>query len=120
MSTDEVVRNYVGLPHNAETAKLYKNLGNGTFRDVSGEVGLDRVFMPMGVNFGDIDNDGFLDMYLGNGNPSYASSVPHVLLRNKEGKAFVDVTAVVRAPAICTRATGSPLPTLITMATKTF
>ena len=25
------------------------------------------VFMPMGSNFGDIDNDGFLDIYLGSG-----------------------------------------------------
>ena len=49
--------------------------------------------MPMGANFGDIDNDGFLDMYLGMGSPSFASLLPHVLLRNKAGTAFVDVTA---------------------------
>lgn len=92
-SVDETVRTYLGLPHNATTLKLYKNVGNGTFRDVTIEVGLDRVFMPMGANFGDIDDDGFLDIYLGTGNPSYAALVPNVLLRNKEGKSFVDVTA---------------------------
>jgi tetratricopeptide (TPR) repeat protein len=92
-SVDESLRTYLGLPHNAGTLKLYKNLRNGTFRDVTGEVGLDKVFMPMGANFGDIDNDGFLDIYLGNGNPSYVSLLPHVLLRNHEGKYFVDVTA---------------------------
>jgi len=73
--------------------KLYKNLGNGTFRDVTAEVGLDRVFMPMGSNFGDIDNDGWLDIYLGTGNPSYGSLLPNVLFHNKEGKLFTDVTA---------------------------
>ena len=73
--------------------KLYKNLGDGTFRDVTVDVGLDKVFMPMGANFGDIDNDGFLDIHLGTGNPSYASLLPNVLLRNREGKSFVDVTA---------------------------
>jgi len=92
MSVDEVMRSYLGMPHNAETLKLYKNLGNGNFRDVTKEVGLDRVFMPMGANFGDMDNDGFLDIYMGMGNPSYASMTPYVLLRNKEGKSFVDVT----------------------------
>jgi tetratricopeptide (TPR) repeat protein len=92
-SVDESVRTYLGLAHNAATLKLYKNLGDGTFRDVTMDVGLDKVFMPMGANFGDIDNDGFLDIHLGTGNPSYASLLPNVLLRNREGKSFVDVTA---------------------------
>lgn len=93
VSSDESIRSYLGLTPNAETLKLYKNLGDGTFRDVTADVGLDRVFMPMGSNFGDIDNDGFLDIYLGTGNPSYASMLPNVLLHNKEGKFFTDVTA---------------------------
>ena len=70
-SSDEVMRSYLGLPANAEPLKLYRNLHNGTFKDVSKEVGLDRVFMPMGSNFGDIDNDGFLDIYLGSGASPY-------------------------------------------------
>jgi tetratricopeptide (TPR) repeat protein len=93
VSVEESVRSYLGLSPNAETLKLYKNQGNGTFRDVTAQVGLDHVFMPMGANFGDIDNDGFLDMYLGTGNPSYASLFPNVLLHNKDGKFFTDVTA---------------------------
>jgi hypothetical protein len=32
-------------------------------------------------------------MYIGSGNPNYASLIPHVLLRNHEGKYFADVTA---------------------------
>jgi tetratricopeptide (TPR) repeat protein len=91
-SVDESVRTYLNVPHNAGTLKLYKNNGDGTFRDVTEEVRLDKVYMPMGANFGDIDNDGFLDIYLGTGNPSYASILPHVLLRNHDGKYFVDVT----------------------------
>jgi hypothetical protein len=92
-SVDESLRTYLNLPHNATTLKLYRNLGNGHFRDVTAEVGLDKVLMPMGANYGDIDNDGFLDIYLGTGNPSYAALVPNALLRNDEGKRFVDVTA---------------------------
>ena len=93
MSIDETARTYLGLPHHAASLKLYRNLGNGKFRDVTREVGLEKVFMPMGANFGDIDNDGYLDMYLGMGSPSYGAIAPHVLLRNNAGKSFVDVTA---------------------------
>ena len=92
-SIEETIATYLGLPQKAGTMKLYRNLGNGTFQDVTKETGLDKVFMPMGANFGDVDNDGYLDIYLGTGNPSYASLLPNVLLRNKEGKSFVDVTA---------------------------
>ena len=92
-SVDESARAYLGLAPNASRLRLYKNRGDGSFRDVTTAVGLDKVFMPMGANFGDIDNDGFLDIYLGTGNPSYASLVPNVLLRNKRGQSFVDITA---------------------------
>jgi tetratricopeptide (TPR) repeat protein len=93
MSVEETVRTYLGLPHNGPTMKLYRNLGNGAFRDVSEEVGLNKAFMPMGSNFGDVDNDGYPDIYLGTGEPSYASLLPNVLLHNKAGKKFVDITA---------------------------
>jgi tetratricopeptide (TPR) repeat protein len=92
-SLDELARDYLGMPHNGTTMKLYKNLGDGSFRDVSAEAGLDKALMPMGANFGDIDNDGFLDIYLGAGNPSYGALAGSMLLRNKEGRRFVDVTA---------------------------
>lgn len=91
-AVDESVKTYVGQKHNAETLKLYRNKGDGTFEDVSAQVGLDKVFMPMGANFGDVDNDGFLDIYLGVGQPSFTALLPHVLLHNKEGKSFVDIT----------------------------
>jgi len=93
LSIEETLQTYLGLPHKAGTLKLYRNLGNGAFRDVTKETGLDKVFMPMGANFGDVNNDGYPDIYLGTGSPSYASLLPNVLLLNKEGKSFVDVTA---------------------------
>jgi hypothetical protein len=93
LSIEEVARSYLGLAPNAETLKLYRNLGNGTFRDVSAEAGLDKVFMPMGANFGDVNNDGYLDMYLGMGSPTFASVAPHELLLNKNGRSFVSITA---------------------------
>jgi FG-GAP-like repeat/ASPIC and UnbV len=91
-SVEETMRTYMGLSHKVAPIKLYKNMRNGTFADVTAEVGLDKVFMPMGANYGDIDNDGYFDFYLGTGNPEYGTLVPNVLMHNKEGKSFVDVT----------------------------
>ena len=44
------------------------------------------VFATMGCNFGDFDNDGFLDFYLGTGEPdlSIAGSQSHVQERRRQ------------------------------------
>src|SRR5438067_1916524 len=92
-SLDETMRSYMGLPTNAETFKLYRNLGNGPFKDVTSEAGLNKINVPMGANFGDVDNDGYPDIYLATGGPEYGALAPKMLLRNREGKDFVDITA---------------------------
>ncbi len=91
-SMEDVIRSYLGKPFSTETVKLYRNLHNGAFEDVTAKVGLDKVYMPMGANFGDVDNDGYLDVYLGVGQPSLAALMPHALLRNKQGESFVDIS----------------------------
>jgi hypothetical protein len=91
-SVDDVARFYLGLPLNVETMRLYHNTGHG-FEDVTKALGLDRFVPAMGANFGDVDDDGFLDVYVGTGAPSYAALVPNVLFRNDAGRRFVDVTA---------------------------
>lgn len=75
---------------------LYKNNGNGTFTNVAREMGLTTNVFAMGSNFGDIDNDGYLDMYLGTGNPLYESLVANKMFKNIDGKKFVEVTASAR------------------------
>ncbi len=72
--------------------RLYRNEGAAGFRDVAAEVGLDRAFAPMGCNFGDVDNDGYLDIYLGTGGMSYEYLVPNAMLANIGGSKFEDVT----------------------------
>jgi hypothetical protein len=71
---------------------LYRNNHDGTFTNVTKETGLDKVVYAMGCNFGDIDNDGYPDMYFGTGNPDFKSLVPNKLFRNIGGKKFADVT----------------------------
>jgi hypothetical protein len=81
----------LGIDDPGETARLYRGDGRGGFRDVSAEVGLDRVSMPMGANFGDLDNDGYLDFYLGTGYPSWDGLVPNELYWNRGGERFDEV-----------------------------
>ena len=90
----EVVSDQLGRPTSGERPRLYRNMGpTAPFRDVTAEVGVDRVVLPMGSNFGDLDNDGFLDIYLGTGRPSFSYLMPNVLFRNDGGKRFDDITA---------------------------
>jgi hypothetical protein len=81
---------------NAGNIFLFKNNRDGTFTDVTKETGLNKVVFSMGANFGDIDNDGWPDMYFGTGNPSFKSLVPNKLFRNLGGQKFADVTTSSR------------------------
>jgi hypothetical protein len=88
----DIAADYLGLPSQGERAKLYRNRGDGTFADVTREAHLDHVLQAMGSNFGDLDNDGWLDFYLGTGDPDLLTIVPNRMFRNADGKFFQDVT----------------------------
>jgi hypothetical protein len=91
-TSGDIAADYMGMPHTAETLHLYRNKGDGTFEDVSKAVHLDKVVPTMGCNFGDLDNDGWLDFYLGTGTPNNAMVIPNRMFRNNGGKTFQDVT----------------------------
>jgi hypothetical protein len=82
----------LGLAFRGETSRLYRNNHDGTFTDVAKQMHLDRAILPMGANFGDLDNDGWLDIYLGTGDTSYGALLPNRMFRNDGGKDFQDVT----------------------------
>jgi tetratricopeptide (TPR) repeat protein len=78
-----------------DASRLFRNNRDGTFSDVTFEAGL---FHPMGVMGGgvaDLDNDGFLDIYFGTGDPQLSRLEPNRLFRNNGEGAFTDATAVV-------------------------
>src|SRR4030095_13979009 len=89
----EAIKSPVG---NAGKIFLFRNKHDGTFEDVSAKVGLNKIAFAMGANFGDIDNDGYLDFYLGTGNPKFRSLIPNKLFKNLGGNRFVDVTTSSR------------------------
>ena len=67
--------------------KLYSNDNDGTFTDVSGSAGVGNTGNGRGGVWGDIDNDGDLDLYVVN------TGGANVLYRNNGNNTFTDVTA---------------------------
>jgi hypothetical protein len=65
--------------------RLYRNLGNFRFVDVTSSAGVQGKGYGMGVTVGDYDNDGYPDLYLTN----FGSNQ---LLRNRGNGTFEDVT----------------------------
>ncbi len=65
---------------------MYRNEGNGTFADVTAEMGLynDRC-RQLGVVFGDYDNDGDADLFVAN------DMTPNFLFRNEGGTRFSNI-----------------------------
>jgi hypothetical protein len=67
-------------------------MGASGFKDVSLETGFNKIALAMGLGVGDIDNDGFLDLYLGTGGPPYSLLMPNILYKNVAGRQFEDIT----------------------------
>jgi hypothetical protein len=85
VSNADVAREYLGMTVEAEMPRLFRNNGDGTFTDVTNETGLNKVMYTMGSNFGDLDNDGYLDFYVGTGDPDMRALMPNRMFRNGMG-----------------------------------
>jgi hypothetical protein len=86
------VESKLGIPGEHVLPRLYRGDGKGGFSDVAQRQNLDEASLPMGANFGDLDNDGFLDFYLGTGYPAFDALMPSVMYRNRGGHGFSDIT----------------------------
>ena len=66
---------------------LFHNRGDGTFEEVSKKAGVDdpRHYYGMGVVWGDLDNDGWPDLYVAN------DAGPNYMYRNKHDGTFEEV-----------------------------
>jgi len=69
--------------------KLYENIGNGTFEDVTKKMRITALntVKTMGVVVGDVDNDGFIDLFI-----TTSENQRCYLLKNEGGRLFKDIS----------------------------
>ena len=77
--------------------RVYHNNRDGTFTQVNRELGLTGCWGTMSGSFGDFNNDGYLDLVLGNGSPKLDRLDPLVLLES-DGKKFRNTTFAAGLP----------------------
>jgi VCBS repeat protein/ASPIC/UnbV protein len=90
------MRNGEGPP-GAKPARIYHNNGDGTFTMHGRDIGLTGCWGTMSGNAGDFNNDGYLDLVLGNGSPRMDRLEPPILLEN-DGKRFHNITFAAGLP----------------------
>jgi enediyne biosynthesis protein E4 len=74
------------MAYESEPDMLYRNNGNGTFTDVTKAMGIiDIDGRAMGVGAADVDDDGFVDIYVAN------DHTLNYLWHNLSGKSFIDI-----------------------------
>jgi len=89
----EVARGYLSDTLQAGNLHLFRNQGDGTFLEVTDSLGLTTITYAMGCNYGDLDQDGWPDFYLGTGEPNLSGVMPNEAWRNNKGAYFQRVTA---------------------------
>ena len=78
--------------HEGSRLALYRNDRDGTFTDVTEAAGLSWNLGAMAAAFGDYDNDGWLDIFIGAGAPPMERLEPDRLFRNLGDGTFADVS----------------------------
>lgn len=78
--------------YDPEADRLYRNLGNGTFADVTANVGLNAdPGNGLGTTVGDFNGDGWIDLYVAN------DEMPNALWMNHNGVRFQNMALVLGA-----------------------
>jgi tetratricopeptide (TPR) repeat protein len=80
-------------PH-PDSVRLFRNNGDGTFRDVTAAARLTPPMGVMGAGVADLDNDGWVDFYFGTGDPQMTRLEPNRFFRNNGNGTFTDLTAL--------------------------
>ena len=72
-------------PATVHQNQLYRNLGDGTYENVTKKAGVGHEGFGMGITVGDFNNDGYPDLYVSNHGPN-------VLYRNNGNGKFTDIS----------------------------
>ena len=84
---DLYVTNFASVEFAPLPDVLYRNDGKDVFEDVTAEAGVGIEDYSLGAAFGDLDNDGHLDLYV------VINGGPNILYRNNGDGTFTDVTS---------------------------
>lgn len=79
--------------HEGSRLALYRNDRDGAFTEVTNEAGLSWNLGAMAATFGDYDNDGWPDIFIGVGAPPMERFEANRLFRNLGDGTFADVSA---------------------------
>ncbi len=80
---------------------LFRNYGDGSFTDVTVEANAGVTTGVSGIVAGDIDNDGYPDLFLaGSGGFAGPLQGPTVMLHNRGDGTFADITATAGVPGV--------------------
>jgi len=75
---------------------FYLNKGSFQFEPMPNNGNIHFSIPAMGFSYGDVNNDGYLDLYATTGGRDFNALVPNVLLINQAGKSFANGTAKSR------------------------
>ncbi|PTM11815.1 MAG: hypothetical protein DA407_00655 [Bacteroidetes bacterium] len=77
---------------NDASNRLYENDGNMNFTDITSTSGISmNIMFSWGASWGDINNDGYLDLFLSN-QDTFNRIAPNLLYRNNGNNTFTDVS----------------------------
>lgn len=91
-SPEDFARKALKMGYRGEISGCYRGDGEGGFKNLARQQGFEMPMLSMGANFGDLNNDGYPDLYIGTGDPEISSLMPNLLFLNQGGSRFADVS----------------------------
>ncbi len=88
----EIAKFYNNVSYDSDELRVFRNEGNMKFTDVSAKLNLNLPAHTMGCNYGDLNQDGYVDFYLGTGAPDFRAIVPNRMFLNTGKGSFEEIS----------------------------